>query len=59
MEKAVITGTLATTLSAEHEFGQPHLSNEGIGYEPSVLMPKVENRSIMDDLASFANVIWA
>ena len=32
---------------------------DGIGFEPSMLMLESENRSLIDELAGFANAIWA
>ncbi len=35
------------------------LARDGIGFEPSMLMLENENRSLIDELAGFANAIWA
>jgi hypothetical protein len=55
MKNDTISRTLTTTPALELEYRQ----GNGIGFEPSMLMLENENRSLIDELAGFANAIWA
>ena len=51
---------LTTGLALELEYR--HLCSsqgDGIGFESSMLMLENENRSLINELAGFANAIWA
>jgi hypothetical protein len=63
-EKAMKNDTISRVLTAipALELEYRHLcfsQGDGIGFEPSMLMLENGNRSLIDELAGFANAIWA
>jgi hypothetical protein len=60
MKNDTISRLLATIPALELEYRHLCFSQgDGIGFEPSMLMLENENRSLIDELAGFANAIWA
>ena len=60
MKNDTISRALTSTPALELEYRHLCFSQgDGIGFEPSMLMPENENRSLIDELAGFANAIWA
>jgi len=60
MKDDTISRALTTRLALELEYRDLCSSQgDGIGFESSMLMLENENRSPINELAGFANAIWA
>jgi len=60
MKNDTISRGLTTTSALELEYRHLCFSlGDGIRFEPSLLMLENKNRSLIDELASFANANWA
>ncbi len=60
MKNDTISRALTSTRALELEYRHLCFSQgDGIGFEPSMLMLENGNRSLIDELAGFANAIWA
>ena len=60
MKNDTISRALTTTRALELEYRQPSGSHQAeIGSEPSMLMEEIGDRPLIDELAVFANAIWA
>ena len=58
--KNTISRALTTTRVLELEYKQPSGSHQSeIGSDPSMLMEELGDRPLIDELAVFANAIWA
>ena len=60
MKNDTISRALTTRCALELEYRQPSFSQEcGTGSEPSMLLEGTGERPLIDELAGFANAIWA
>lgn len=60
MKNDTISRALTTTRTLELEYRQPSLLQEtGAEFELPMLMEEIGDRPLIDELAGFANAIWA